>query len=330
MTEFRVRRLAPALLLLAAAAAPGQVPGKADLEIYRDHFLKPDETPPKGGAVRVTFLGVATLLFDDGETQLMTDGFFSRPSLLQVARKIGTDPKAVDAALGKAGADRVKALFVAHTHYDHALDVAYVTKKTGAKLYGSASTRNVGRGGDLKDDQMVVFEPGKEYAVGKFAVTVLKGKHSPPIKGLNDDLGRTIDAPLGQPAGFRDYKEGGAFDFLVRHGGRAVLVMPSGNFIPGALDGVTADVLFLGVGGLGTQADEHRKALYDETVGRVRPKLVVPIHWDDFFLPLTDRLKPMADAPVAFDFLIERLKADKIRFGLLQGYQGVTLFGPEK
>ena len=30
------------------------------------------------------WLGVATLLFDDGETQIMTDGFISRPSLFDV------------------------------------------------------------------------------------------------------------------------------------------------------------------------------------------------------------------------------------------------------
>ena len=35
---------------------------------------------PARGDVRVTFLGVSTLLFDDGETRIMTDGFFSRPS----------------------------------------------------------------------------------------------------------------------------------------------------------------------------------------------------------------------------------------------------------
>ena len=30
------------------------------------------------------WLGVAKLLFDDGETQIMTDGFISRPSLFDV------------------------------------------------------------------------------------------------------------------------------------------------------------------------------------------------------------------------------------------------------
>jgi L-ascorbate metabolism protein UlaG (beta-lactamase superfamily) len=331
MTTFRVSRPALALagwLVLAAAVAHGQ-PRKGDaLEPYRKHFLEHDDAMPRG-AVKVTFLGTATLLLDDGETQVMTDGFFTRPSLLQVARKVETDEKVVDAALKKAGVTRLKALFVAHSHYDHALDSATVAKKTGAKLYGSASTLNVGRGGGLKDEQMVKFEAGKEYAVGKFTVKVLPGKHSPPIKGINDDLGQTIDAPLKQPAPARAYKEGGSFDFLITRGGRSVLVMPSGNFVKGALDDVRADVLFLGVGGLGHQSREHKDALYDNTVKKVRPKLVVPIHWDSFFRPLDDRLEPFGkaldDVPASFDFLLERLKADKIRFGLLQGFQSIVL-----
>ena len=34
-------------------------------------------------AVTATWLGVSTLLFDDGETQILIDGFISRPSLFE-------------------------------------------------------------------------------------------------------------------------------------------------------------------------------------------------------------------------------------------------------
>jgi L-ascorbate metabolism protein UlaG (beta-lactamase superfamily) len=326
----RVSRLALVVLLVFGVVVAGQPRDAGDIDRYRNHLLKEDAAEPKDGAVRVTFLGTTTLLFDDGQTQLMTDGFFSRPSLIQVVRgNLKTDAEVVDAALKKAKADRVKALFVAHSHYDHALDAAYVARKTGAKLYGSASTLNIGRGGELRDEQMVLFEAGKEYAVGKFTVTVLKGKHSPPIKGINDDLGQVIDKPLKQPASARDYKEGGAFDFLIKHGDHAILINPGANYIEGERDKVRADVVFLSTGSLGSQPKEFQNAYYDQTVGKVRPRLVIPVHWDDFFLPLGDKLECMGDAPAAFDFLIGRLKADKIPFGILQGYQSVTLFGKD-
>ena len=283
--------------------------------------------------MKVTFLGTTTLLFDDGETQIMIDGFFSRPSLLKAAGKMETDTKIVDAVLKKAKVERLKALFVAHSHYDHAFDAATVVQKTQAKLLGSASTLNIGRGGELKDEQMELYDPGKELTVGKFTVTVFKGKHSAPVKGINDDLGQTIDKPLKQPATFKDYKEGGSFDFLIQRGDRAILVMPSCNYVEGALDKVRADVLFLGTGSLGKQTREFQDAYYDNTVKKVKPQLVIPIHWDNFFQPLSDHLVfpgPLVDnGPAAFDFLIDRLKTDKIPFGILQGYQSAVLFGKD-
>ena len=36
---------------------------------------------PRPDSVTATWFGVTTLLFDDGDTQLLIDGFFSRPSL---------------------------------------------------------------------------------------------------------------------------------------------------------------------------------------------------------------------------------------------------------
>ncbi len=307
---------------------------RPDLTAYRDYFLKQDDTAPKDGAVRVTFLGVTSLLFDDGETQLLIDACFTRPKMGQVVvKRLETDPKIVDAVLKKAKIDRLKAIFVAHSHYDHALDVAYVASKTGAVLHGSESTLNVGRGGDVDKKQLAKYEPGKEVKVGQFTVTVFESKHSPPIKFINDDLGETIDKPLRQPARAKEYKEGGSFDFLVRRGDHAVLVVPSTNAVKDELKGVTADAVFLGAAGLGKQDKAFRDFYYQQTVGTVKPKLVVPVHWDDFFEPLTDKLEgfadPIDDLPAGFDDLIARLKKDKIQFGLLQGFQSV-LFPAKK
>jgi L-ascorbate metabolism protein UlaG (beta-lactamase superfamily) len=315
--------------LTSAAVALGQERvASSDVNQYRPYFIKQGDGGMKKGSIKVTFLGTTTLLFDDGESQLMLDGFFSRPSLIRLIRNIETDTKAVDAALKRAKVDRLKALFVAHSHYDHAFDVAYVIQKTKAKLYGSSSTLNVGRGGDLKEDQMVLFEAGKEFKIDQFSVTVLKSKHSTPIKGINDDLGQTIDKPLRQPASAKDYKEGGTFDFLIKHGDRAILVNSS-NYIQDARNDVRADVVFLSTGSLGNQTKTFQDAFYNQTIVKVRPKLVIPIHWDNFFMPLSDRLEGLDDLNASFDYLIDRLKADKIEFGILQGYQSVTLFGKE-
>src|SRR5215475_4215517 len=120
MDRIAVQRLALALLV-SVAVDPGSRLAAGDIDRYRAHYLSASDGVPKDGAVKVTFLGTTTLLFDDGETQLMTDGFFSRPSLLKVTTsKIQTDTRVVDAVLKRARVERLKALFVAHSHYDHA------------------------------------------------------------------------------------------------------------------------------------------------------------------------------------------------------------------
>ncbi|WP_237737190.1 MBL fold metallo-hydrolase [Rhodococcus sp. 21391] len=73
--------------------------------------------------MHATFLGVSTILLSDGETSLMTDGFFSRPPLLRsVLRPLRPDGAAVDRALTRTRTDRLAAVLVAHSHYDHAMD----------------------------------------------------------------------------------------------------------------------------------------------------------------------------------------------------------------
>ena len=53
------------------------------------------------------------------------------------------------------------------------------------------------------------------------------------------------------------------------------------------MDGYKADVLFLGVAGLQKADDAMEAAFYRETIEKVDPELVIPVHWDNFFSPLT-------------------------------------------
>ncbi len=312
----------------------GYLAPSGDIDQYKSYYIN-DTSVPKDGAVKVTFLGTTSLLLDDGETQLLTDGFFTRAPLWKVATsKLATDTATVDSVLARLKIDRLKGLFVAHSHYDHALDIAYVTKRTSAKLYGSLSTLNIGRGGGLRADQMALYSPGMELQFGKFSVTILDSKHSPAKAGINDDIGQLITEPLAQPAKFGEYKEGGSYDFLIKHGRHSILIKPSANYVEGALDNVRADAVFLGTGGLGNQDSDFQNAYYEHTIGKVKPKLVIPIHWDNFFLPLMDHLvalmKAVDNLPGGFDFIISRTKADGITFKVLQGYQSILLFSEDK
>ena len=106
-------------------------------------------------SVSMTFFGTTTWLLDDGETQLLLDAHLTRPSILRVLLgKLQTNAAFVDEVLQRFPMDRLKAIFVSHTHYDHVLDAAYIAQKTGADIYGTVSARNVGLGGGIPADRL--------------------------------------------------------------------------------------------------------------------------------------------------------------------------------
>jgi L-ascorbate metabolism protein UlaG (beta-lactamase superfamily) len=280
--------------------------GRPDLERYADRF----DVPVADGGLSVTFLGVATLLVDDGASAILTDGFFSRPGLIDVAvRRIAPDEDRIDTCLGRAGITSLAAVLPVHTHFDHALDCAVVADRTGAFLVGGESARQVGLGHGLSDDRMVVATPGQPMTCGAYEVTLIESAHCPP-----DRFPGAISEPVVPPAKAAEYACGEAWSILVRHAsGRSLLVQGSAGFVEGALGGQQADVAYLGVGQLGIQDDAYLDAYWRETVRAVGARAVVLIHWDDFFRPLD---RPLRALPYAGDDLdhtmrvLSRLAAD--------------------
>lgn len=264
--------------------------------------------------LKVTYFGTTTLLFDDGSDQVLFDAHITRPSLNKYVRgvKESTDRSMWDELIRLHHIDRLRAVFISHTHHDHVMDAPYIVNKCGARIYGSESARNVALGGGVPEDDIVVFEHGSSFAVGNYKISVLRSLHSKPTV-LNNDLGVPITEPLVRPAGLRDYKEGGSYDFYIEHGEKRILIRPSFNYIKGQLDGISADVLFLGVAGLAKAGEDMERAFFAETVEKTGAKLVIPVHWDNFFSPLD---KPVTGMPA----LVEKtevvfFKAGKILRG---------------
>ena len=244
--------------------------------------------------MKVTFFGTTTLLLDDGKDQIFFDAHMTRPSLLKyIFGSAPTDRAMVDEKLRLHHVDRLKAIFISHSHHDHVLDAPYIAEKTNAMIYGSSSTLNVARGGDIPEDRLVEFKANETYEVGNYRIKVIPSIHSKPTI-LNNDLGETIDTPLRQPSKLRSYKEGGSFDFYIEVEGKKIMIRPSFNYLEGQMDGNQADVLFLGVAGLQKADQAMEQKFFEETIEKLNPKLVIPVHWDNFFSPLS---KPAVGMP---------------------------------
>ncbi|EFG77611.1 hypothetical protein HMPREF0591_2499 [Mycobacterium parascrofulaceum ATCC BAA-614] len=270
-------------------------PGRPDIGRYADRFDAPAAEP---GSLSVLWMGVATLLIDDGSSALLTDGYFSRPSLARVAAgKVAPSPARVDGCLARAKVSRLEAVVPVHTHVDHALDSALVADRTGARLVGGESAANVGRGYGLPEDRLVVAAGGEPIALGAYDLTLIESHHCPP-----DRFPGTIDAPLTPPVKASAYRCGEAWSALVHHraSGRRLLIQGSAGFVEGALAGRRADAVYLSVGQLGLRPRSYLVDYWTETVRAVGARRVILIHWDDFFRPLS---KPLRALPYAGDDL---------------------------
>jgi L-ascorbate metabolism protein UlaG (beta-lactamase superfamily) len=291
--------------------------GRPDIDDYRERFDVP--AAESDAALSVTWLGVSTLLVDDGISAVMTDGFFSRPGLLDVAlRRLTPSESRIDYCLSRAGVHRLAAVLPVHTHYDHVLDSAVVAQRTAARLIGGESAANVARGQGLSPENIVVATPGERLTLGPFVVTLIESHHCPP-----DRFPGEITEPVVPPAKAAAYRCGEAWSTLIHHApsDRRLLIQGSAGFLPGALDGRHAEVAYLGVGQLGAQPQEYITRYWAETVGAVGARRVVLIHWDDFFRPLSE---PVRALPYAGDDLDVTMRV----LSQLAERDGVTLHLP--
>ena len=271
-------------------------PGRPDIARYADRFEVPAAGPD--APLRVTWMGVSTLLLDDGSSALMTDGYFSRPGLVRVAAgKVSSSAARVDGCLARAKVSRLEAVVPVHTHFDHVLDSALVADRTGALLVGGESAANVGRGYGLPENRLVVAVSGEPIELGAYEITLVESHHCPP-----DRFPGVINEPLTPPVKVSAYRCGEAWSTLIQHrpSGRRLLIQGSSGYVKGALDDYRAEVAYLGVGQLGLQPRSYLVDYWTETVRAVGARRVILIHWDDFFRPLS---KPLRALPYAGDDL---------------------------
>lgn len=278
---------------------------------YEDLFVTPGAAD---SSLSVTFLGVASLLFDDGDSSFMTDGFFSRPGVLRVASgRLTPDVRRIDAALARAAPSSVAGIIPVHTHYDHVLDTPTVAARTGAVLIGGTSAVNVARGHGLPDDQVRSVESGASLSVGAYDLSLRSTGHCPP-----DRYPGQIRSPIPRTAPTKAYRCGEAWSIHVTHRptARTALVQGSAGYTAGSLVDWTADVVYLGVGQLGRRDPAYVEQYWTETVVAVGARRAVLIHWDNFFRPLDRPLRPFPHPADDFDVTLTSLRRLAVRDGV--------------
>jgi len=248
-----------------------------------------------GQAVTVTWLGTTTMLFDDGETQVLIDGTFTRLGLLQKLplRRVRSDVATINYAMSNFGMSRLAAIVPVHSHFDHAMDVGHVANRSSAVVLGSESTANIARGGDVPVRQYQILADGEVRQFGDFTIRLLASVHAPIANGKEEFYAGIIDMPLRQPAPVSSYRTGVAWSIVVGHPRGTTLVQGSAGIVPGKLAGESVDVVMLGIAGLSRLGKDYLASYWDETVVATHAARVIAIHHDDYSQPFGQvRLMP--------------------------------------
>lgn len=242
---------------------------------------------PESG-VTVTWFGVSTLLFDDGQTQLLVDGFFSRPTLIDVAldREVSSDAATINYMLETYQISRLAAVVAAHSHFDHAMDVGAIASRTDAVVMGSESTANIARGAGVPEDHIRTADQSLSETFGQFTVRMIRTRHAPASRRGEPPIPGKIVAPLLQPAPVSSWKEGDSYSIVIEHPLGNSLVQASAGFIVDALADIEVNTVFLGMALLTRMDDEYVQAYWQESVVKTGAANVIAIHYDDFLQPL--------------------------------------------
>jgi L-ascorbate metabolism protein UlaG (beta-lactamase superfamily) len=226
-------------------------------------------------------------MFSDGQSRLLVDGFFTRPSVPSLLfRAIDSDPSKVHQGLGE-GQPPVLAILTAHAHHDHALDVAAIADgQKQAIVVGTPSVSRLVQARHVSPDRVCVPADGQRLRFGPYTVTPLYVPHGSTAFFLSWILDHRLNRDLPGPAWFGSYKDNRNLSYLIEYGERRILVHPSAGTPPTVVE---AETVFLGLGRVGRISETKARAYWDATV-HTGAAVVVPIHWDQFTTELDQPL----------------------------------------
>ncbi len=238
-------------------------------------------------SVTVTWFGVTTLLFDDGETQILIDGFFSRPSLADILldKPVTSDAATINRVIDEYRMRRLAAIIPVHSHYDHAMDIGAIANRSSASILGSETSANIARGAGVPEDQIVVVKSDEEYEFGQFSVRLIESVHAPIGWSGSVPYDGTVDQPLQSPAPVSAWREGKSYSIIVSHPHGTTVVQGSAGFVDSALVGIKADTVMLGVSLLEGLGRDYTERYWKALVTTTGANHVVPLHFDEFSQP---------------------------------------------
>jgi len=267
-------------------------------------------------SIEITYSGCGGFLINNGISAILIDPYFSNtgPIPFLYFKTLKSDTTQIDRFFDKqlsTTKDKdgiIKAILVAHSHYDHLADVPSVFTRVchadSSTIYGSKTTKHILASVGLEKNVCAInpdslkkknseIEPNWIYTKNKqIRFLPINSEHAPHFWGKKMVPAGIISKDLiNYPRRIQGFPEGDNFNFLIdfldeqgeisfrifSHAGAACnadIGIPSNEILLEK----EIDVLLLCVGNYNQVID------YPEIViGRTRPRFIIGNHWEDFF-----------------------------------------------
>jgi hypothetical protein len=162
-------------------------------------------------------------------------------------------------------------VLVTHAHFDHIMDVPDVVQNTGAAVWGSPNSCRLLSVCGVPQDKIHEIEVGDEFTLGDFHIEVRRCHHV-ELPGF---LSGTVSPVLKPPLRVRDYRMDDYFSFRISAQGLRLLTDPGS--CPG--EAAPADAVFV--------IPFQDRGYYETLLRVVKPKVIIPYHFDDHFRSLS-------------------------------------------
>jgi L-ascorbate metabolism protein UlaG (beta-lactamase superfamily) len=241
---------------------------------------------PKG--LQVEWLGAAGYRLRYQDVVLLIDPYVSRvPLRTLLGRRLALpDVGVINRTL--PASDNVEAVLIGHAHFDHAVDAPGLALRHSCKVLGSRSAAALMRAHGL-GAQAIEVAPYRPYTLGPFRVTFVPSRHSRLLLGLKVPFDGELTCEHIHCLRPSAYRCGQVWGIHIEVAGATLYHQGSADLIDDAIRHRDVDVFLAGVAGRSFTPRYWRRIL-----NRLRPDVVVPSHYDDFFRSL--------DAPMGYSW----------------------------
>lgn len=288
--------------------------------IQKFHTLEVEQGNTQNtNSLSVSWFGASFVMIDDGKSSVLIDPFVSREENTPLDILIGANAEVSKEKVQQKASlpefQRSRVILVGHSHYDHSIDVAEFARELNIPVFGSKSTSRIVEAHGYENfneiDTGTVIS--SEIIGGGFDIHVLPGAHgAPPF--FWDPLEEEVADDFSLPAPISEYGLGEVHSFLIVHRRGTILHMGSAGIAPGSFDHLAnqVDVILLPL--IGRPDTDQYLA---DIVGKLRPKVVIPIHYDNLFQPSNEEIRVVRQADLGGFFSAMQRLFPEVETGIL-------------